>query len=322
MNWGRLLIFPVLWLIASPYAASQDPDFQGVFAQALYYNPAFAGSSENPQIQFSYLNKYPSLSQVYETYYFSYDQFIPVMHGGAGISLFTDRNGPYLRFSRLSANYSYHLQAGREFFVLAGFQASLALKSYAAGDLILPDQLDPLSGILPGSSETFRGENHSYFDMMVGFVFQYRSFLGGISADHMAEPSPGTDYIQKRRYHFQAVFTILERKNETFSFHLRSSLGLLAQHPDNLFTAALEAGTGFGGIRLGLRFSDTMGFTGVPIGLILKVGEVQLHYTYSLLGGGSLLAGNRTLAHQAGLRIGLQSVHKSHRITTINFPNL
>jgi hypothetical protein len=244
------------------------------------------------------------------------------MHGGAGISLFTDRNGPYLRFSRLSANYSYHLQAGREFFVLAGFQASLALKSYSAGDLILPDQLDPLSGILPLSSETFRGENHSYFDMMVGFVFQYRSFLGGISADHMAEPSPGTDYVQKRRYHFQAVYTILERKNETFSYHLRSSLGLLAQHPDNLYTAAVEAGTGFGGLMLGLRFSDSMGFAGVPVGLHLQLGDVRLQYTFSLLAGGNVIAGSRTLAHQAVLRIGLQSVHKSQRITAINYPNL
>eukprot|EP01041_Mallomonas_annulata_P040073 gene40073-63899_t len=72
---------------------AQDPTFTQFYANPIYLNPAFAGSSGCPRFNMNYRNEWPSLSSNYVTYSASYDSYFKGISGGLGIIATHDRQG-------------------------------------------------------------------------------------------------------------------------------------------------------------------------------------------------------------------------------------
>jgi type IX secretion system PorP/SprF family membrane protein len=72
----RHWIVLLLVIVASKNIAAQDPGFSQFFANPLYLNPAFAGTTELPRLAVSYRNQWPQKGATYTTYSLSYDQLL------------------------------------------------------------------------------------------------------------------------------------------------------------------------------------------------------------------------------------------------------
>ena len=62
-----------LMIAVSLVADAQDPQFTQFYANPLYLNPAFAGSSRCPRVNINYRNQWPALKETYITTSASYD---------------------------------------------------------------------------------------------------------------------------------------------------------------------------------------------------------------------------------------------------------
>src|SRR4051812_14773105 len=87
----KLLI--LIFVGLSGTALAQDPEFTQFYANPLYLNPAFAGSTRCPRIALNYRNQWPALSGTYVTYSASYDQYVDALGGGIGLLVLNDKAG-------------------------------------------------------------------------------------------------------------------------------------------------------------------------------------------------------------------------------------
>ena len=111
-------------------------------------NPALSGSEGDGVLRLSYLNFYPGNSYNLHSVYFSYDSYFPVLHGGAGIYLSDDYLGGIINDLRGGLSYAYFLKAGKDLFINAGLSASVFHRGFNFKNAVLPDQIDPLGGVV------------------------------------------------------------------------------------------------------------------------------------------------------------------------------
>ena len=139
------LIFS-LWLVCFCVNA-QDPIFSQFYSAPLQINPAFAGNTYAPHITMNYLNQWPSLDKAYVTYSLAYDQFLPSLNIGYGLSLLADEAGNgLLSTNKISGFFAYRLQVKRDFFLKFGVEASGVQARYNWNKFVFLDQIDPRFG--------------------------------------------------------------------------------------------------------------------------------------------------------------------------------
>ena len=121
-------------------ALAQDPEFTQFYANPLYLNPAFAGSSRCPRMNLNYRIQWPALTGNFDTYSVSYDQHFDGLSGGLGLLVLNDKAGEgTLTTTNLSLIYAYQLNVTREFSIRAGFQGTLFQKKLDWDKLTFPD---------------------------------------------------------------------------------------------------------------------------------------------------------------------------------------
>ena len=92
----------------------------------LKLNPAFAGTGGRGRVSGIYRNQWPGLSSAYITSGVFYDQPVEFVHGGVGVQIINDsQGGNTFRWSSVALFYSYHLQAGKDLFILTGMDLEL-----------------------------------------------------------------------------------------------------------------------------------------------------------------------------------------------------
>jgi len=69
-----LLIF--IFLIITFHILAQDPGYSQFFANPVYLNPAFAGTTELPRVAMNYRNQWPQKGATFTTYFLSYNQLL------------------------------------------------------------------------------------------------------------------------------------------------------------------------------------------------------------------------------------------------------
>ncbi|MGD0711893.1 MAG: PorP/SprF family type IX secretion system membrane protein, partial [Bacteroidales bacterium] len=119
-------IFLTIFILASAgiTAYSQDPHFSQFYANPLYLNPAFAGSSVCPRLILNFRDQWPNIPGTFVSYSASYDRYVDNLSGGLGLIATADNAGDgTLNTEMISAIYSYHLKVSRTFSINAGFQA-------------------------------------------------------------------------------------------------------------------------------------------------------------------------------------------------------
>ena len=87
-------ILHFLFLIAiSSNLFAQDPAFTQNYANPLYLNPAFAGTSNNQRIGMNFRDQWPNIPGTFNTYNISYDRNIIDSSVGIGVLANQDRAG-------------------------------------------------------------------------------------------------------------------------------------------------------------------------------------------------------------------------------------
>ncbi|MCK5840480.1 MAG: PorP/SprF family type IX secretion system membrane protein, partial [Bacteroidales bacterium] len=174
----------------------QDPSFSQFYANPMYLNPAFAGSTYCGRLILNFRDQWPSISNGYVTYSASYDQSLEKISSGYGIMFMGDRQGDgALSTMMISGLYSYKLKVTESLNVDFGVQATYNQMKMDWDKFVFGDMIDPNNGssTLP-THENSANWNTSinYIDFSFGFLAGYEDKLfGGVAVQHINEPDNG-----------------------------------------------------------------------------------------------------------------------------------
>ena len=310
-------------LFVSLSAKGQETDPGPGYQMILMNNPALSGSEGSGILRLSYLNYYPGNGYNLHSVYLSFDSYFQKLHGGASFYLAEDYLGGSVNNLRGGFSYSYFLQAGEDLFINAGLSFSVYHQGYNFSNSVLPDMIDPLSGVVYPSSETLKPSGNTVFDMGTGFTFVKGWLSGGLAVLHLAEPDLSSGTAEKEIIH-RKLFVHL-----CGDFQLGKSDKLYAK-PVTYLSYQEKFLIGGGGLSVetehiainAIGMGDNSGNVNLQTGFSISAGFVTFNYTYrfNIISGNSLMP--MSLLHQTGLAFSLYDVDKRKSIKTINFPKL
>lgn len=183
--------YPIfLFCILSISSFGQDAEYSQFYANPLYLNPAFTGTSAFPRLSTNYRNQWPSLGNTYVNYSISYDRFVKPLNGGLGIQLSnsTEASSTIVSSSAFLF-YSHHIKINNRFFIDAALQAGGTYKGFNKNSLIFPSEINELNGVIePNESMNIENTSKIYPDFGIGILGQFDSYFFGLSIHHLAKP--------------------------------------------------------------------------------------------------------------------------------------
>ena len=319
----RSIIFFIAVFVAFSDVTGQEMSYGPGYQTILRNNPAFTGSEGDGYLRLSYLNFYPGNNYNLNSVFVSYDSYISGIHGGAGFFLADDYLGGIINDLRGGFSYAYHFQAGRDIFINAGLSASCYYRGFNNGEIILPDQIDPLNGVTYPSGESITERGRAVFDISTGVMVMTGRFIAALSVIHLTAPELSGSGVQADRINRRLNLNLAGK------FDLNTDRKIVARP---VVMAELESGNVSGGLGTSLEnnsFSlSAVILTGsaknidLQAGCSLKTGRILLFYNYKF----NLHSNNKmvpaSLMHQAGVTLSLNYVDKRKIINTINFPKL
>jgi len=321
-NCLKFSAFIALILLASVELNAQDGEGTMYFSNLLLSNPAYTGASGSSSIILSYRDYYPGYGFGLGSLYGSWDSYFEPLHGGAGVYIFENRLGDILNDLRAGGTYAYHLRAGRDIYINAGFMATMIHRSVNTGGIILPDQIDPLLGPVLPSGEIIGDMSRTLFDTGIGFLFIYRNYNAGFSVNHIATPdltgSGSRASMLARRYSVHGAA----------SFELKNRIKL-----DPLLAASFQSGvvTASGGmvasynvlnINIITHFDSRQGVNALQAGLFVEKGALALGYNHYFMPFRNEISVPFTLSAQVSVKVNLFTIEKRDNTGTIKTPNL
>lgn len=186
----------------------QDPQFTQFYAQPLYLNPAFAGTTEKTRINTIYRNQWSKLPRAFSTYAVSIDQNIPELNSGLGISIMTDRQGiSNYKLLDMGLIYSYRLQIHDKWVIHTGLQFNWARRSLDTEKLIFGNQLDEDIGFTGASSGEISDQPaRNYFDFSTGLLAYNKTTWVGVAMHHINQPNQS--FFLNQESHVPFKFTV------------------------------------------------------------------------------------------------------------------
>ena len=183
-------IFILFLLFISEVNFGQDPEFSQFYANPVYLNPAFTGTTELPRAVINYRNQWPQKGATYTTYSVSYDQLFKKMRSGFGIQVYHDKElNNIINTNSAALSYSYHLKFSDESFMTLGLQGGMVLKQFNVSNLVFPSEIDQLSGAISGTDLLqYSDEKKLYPDFAVGAVGQHNQVFWGAGFHHLTQP--------------------------------------------------------------------------------------------------------------------------------------
>ena len=154
----------------------QDPHYSQFYANLLYLNPAFSGTANCPRFSLNFRDQWPSIPGNFISFSSSYDQYIPIIHGGVGVLASADMaGGNILQTYNIGGMYNYRVQVSRNFNLQFALQGSYLMRSFNWHNLQTASQI--LNSDIPISELPQEGISRlSRFDAAFG-VMGYTSFL-------------------------------------------------------------------------------------------------------------------------------------------------
>ncbi|NOR76717.1 MAG: type IX secretion system membrane protein PorP/SprF, partial [Draconibacterium sp.] len=184
-------LFILLLIFIPEFLYGQDPGFSQFYANPIYLNPAFTGTTELPRAVVNYRNQWPQKGATYTTYSLSYDQLSKKMNTGFGIQIYHDKElNNIINTTSAAFSYSFHLKFNHASFMTLGLQAGVVLKQFNVSSLIFPSEINQLSGVATGMSAVeYSDEQKLYSDFAVGAVGQHNDLFWGASVHHLTQPN-------------------------------------------------------------------------------------------------------------------------------------
>ncbi len=312
------LIFIIEGIICGQYSDA-GLDYQMIMRN----NPGLTGAEGDGFLRLSYLNYYPGQGYNLFSGSISYDGYFPALHGGAGFYVSNDYMGGIINDFQGGFSYAYYFQAGKGLFISAGLSASLYHRGYNLSGSVLPEQIDPVSGVIFPSGETISGEGKNVLDLGTGFLFMTGRFFWGISVSHLTEPD--IDYSGDAAGKLGRK--LLLHAAGDYSLGNDKELKIRPVIKCEIMKDFIMAGAGavLEGRHLSVSamiFGDRGKNYDLQAGFAVETGITKFFYNYrfNMASGKNLLP--FSLFHQTGITLGLNNVEKRRVIKTIKYPNL
>ncbi|MDD2621567.1 MAG: PorP/SprF family type IX secretion system membrane protein [Bacteroidales bacterium] len=171
---------------------AQDVHFSQYYANPLYLNPSFAGSSVCPRLVANFRDQWPAISGTYTSYSASYDQHFDALSGGIGILFLGDRaaSGTYSS-NAISLIYAYKLDLSRKVAMRMALQATFQQTTLDWTKLRFPDMINPKYGFVYETQEQVKYKSKGLADFSAGLVIYSDKVYGGLSVNHFTQPKEG-----------------------------------------------------------------------------------------------------------------------------------
>src|SRR5665648_195190 len=187
---GTFLFILFVLLISALSLKGQDPEFSQFYANPLYLNPAFTGTSEYQRVVANYRNQWPKQGNTYVTYNFTWDQFVSSIRSGFGVKLMYDRelNG-VVNSINTSFLYSYHIKVNDRLFYTLALEAGFIYKQFNTSGLIFPGMIDQGTGTITGTYPLpFEDGQKIFPDFSFGMAGQLDDVYFGAAIHHLTQP--------------------------------------------------------------------------------------------------------------------------------------
>ena len=319
----KIRILILCFMLSVLYVSAQDTESLSFYYNPVLANPALAGAEGPGKLRLSYRDYYPGRSLNLHSLYCSYDSFQEQIHGGYGVYISDNILGGLLNELKLGAAYSYHLRVSRDLYINAGFLASVINRGLNAGNIILPDQIDPVLGPVLPSGETISSESRTVFDAGLGFTVSYRDYHAGVAVNHIFNPDmtgSGIDEASPGRrlsIHGGAAFMT---GNSDWSLQP----GFIMSIQNDNFLCALGTSMSYKSLSVSvLPYLDPRNeFSFIQSGIHYSTGRLELGYNYNFAPFRSDRILPFTLSNQVYIGVVLNNVEKRDLIKAIKYPKM
>lgn len=184
------LIILILICCSMLNANAQVPQYSQYYANALYLNPAFAGSDYATRGIVASRYQWPSLSASYFSNTASVDHYMPSINSGVGIMLHKDIITPsYLNTTDVAIMYAYEVPLNNKILFKPAIQAAYVNRSIDMSGLTTGSQLSD-NGLIGGAQgEAISTNRIHYADFAAGGLILTDNFWMGVTAHHINEPN-------------------------------------------------------------------------------------------------------------------------------------
>ncbi|SEG31489.1 PorP/SprF family type IX secretion system membrane protein [Algoriphagus boritolerans] len=187
----KQILFLLAIQISCFHLFAQDIQYSQYYANPLYLNPAFTGSTSLTRVGVNFRNQWPALDQSFVAYTAYFDHFEERLNSGFGLIF----QGAQESFTQTSLNeiglvYSYRLRLNEKSYIQAGMQGSFVARDALFDRVILGTQLNIDTGLINGSpGEAFEGDSQiRSADAHAGLLYYGEKSWFGVSAAHLLEP--------------------------------------------------------------------------------------------------------------------------------------
>lgn len=186
----KRVVYIFMLMLNAMVVAAQDPEFSQYYAQPLYLNPAFSGTSVDHRFHANYRNQWPNVTNAFQTYAFSYDYNLDQYNSGLGVLLMVDKAGSAnLKSTQANFQYAYKVHIHDKWVLSSGLNFGVGVRSLDYNKLIFYNELDFLqSGGVPPNRRTDT-DRVSYFDFGGGMLAYSRKFWLGFAVSHLNRPN-------------------------------------------------------------------------------------------------------------------------------------
>lgn len=316
-----IVIFVVVF--SARRSAAQDAIFSQHYANPLYLNPAFTGTTQCNRLIFNYRNQPFPLFGSFSTYSFSADYHSDLLSGGIGFNLVHDTQGGFIDQSQAGAFYAWQSQLTPNWSISLGIQASYINTRLNRTNLIFPDQNPHSSNTISTTGETFNQPTGSHIaDFSTGLLIYNNRFYAGLAINHLAQPEVELfeNSLLERKYSLMMGynFTNNERnQRNTDNISVSPNIIIQSQSGNLRFNYGLSAG--LKNLVGGVWFRHSIQH---PNTLIFMLGLKQVNYTigysydYSLSGFSGVGGG----AHEIGVLLNFACREPDSRYRILNCP--
>jgi type IX secretion system PorP/SprF family membrane protein len=182
----KLLITYCLLVLSATLMKAQDPQFTQFYANPLYLNPAFAGTSIQSRIVVASRVQWPSIPGAFQTYSVSYDQYFPTIKSGFGLDVYYDRAGSGgLSTTSAKGMYAYELKIKKNLFIRPAVEIGYFQRGIDLNRLTFGDQLNTGN---PITSVPIDQQRKQFIDIGAGILLYSPSYWAGFKFGHINQP--------------------------------------------------------------------------------------------------------------------------------------
>lgn len=182
----------IFFIVSAGKLLAQDPEFSQYYSAPLYLNPGFAGTGSDHRFISNYRNQWPSITNGFVTYAFSYDYNLHDLNSGIGVLLMVDKAGTAgLRSTQINFQYAYKLHIANKWVISPGLNFGIGSRNIDMDKLVFYDQLNPDQPNNPNpSSPNYENiGSKMYFDFGFGGLAYSRKIWVGFSMAHLNKPN-------------------------------------------------------------------------------------------------------------------------------------